>query len=227
MTARPRQPTRTTTGTTTPKDTAAQVRASGRHPDAERTVVRFTDAALADLQSMVRKGDPQVVGWALKKCLLLERDPEAGEPLRGALIGYRKLVVGDRDWRIVWRVTHDDAGRPVVDVAEVWALGARSDSEVYAEMNARVATLSATPATVPLAEAIERLGKAAAGIHPTSTEPAKGPDSDSPETDPSPRLPSWLAQSLIKVVGLPPVEVAQLSEAEAMRRWNEFITTPH
>lgn len=39
---------------------------------------------------MVRKGDPQVVRWALKKCLLLEKNPEAGEQLRGALIGYRK-----------------------------------------------------------------------------------------------------------------------------------------
>jgi mRNA interferase RelE/StbE len=223
VTGRPRQPARTTTG----ESAAATVRASGRHPDAERTVVRLTDAALADLQSMVRKGDPQVVRWALKKCLLLERDPEAGEALRGALIGYRKLVVGDRNWRIVWRVTHDDQGRPVVDVAEVWALGARSDSEVYAEMTARVTTLSATPATLPLAEAIERLGKVASGIQPSSAEPAKGPERDSPEVNLASDLPSWLAQSLVKVVNLPPVEVAQLSEAEAHRRWNEFISTPH
>jgi len=42
-----------------------------------------------------------------------------------------------------------------------------------------------------------------------------------------PGVPSWLVQSLITVVGLPPVEVAQLSGAGAMRRWNEFISTPH
>lgn len=227
MTSRPRQPTRTTTGTPTGETTGAAVRASDRHPEAERTVVRFTDAALDDLQLMARKGNPQVLRWALKKCLLLERDPEAGEPLRGTLVGYRKLVVGDRDWRIIWRVTHDEAGRPVVDVAEVWALGARSDSEVYAEMNARVATLSATPATVPLAEAIQRLGKAAAGIQPASAEPASGPEEDSPGTDLAPGLPSWLVQSLIKVVGLPPSDVTRLTEAEAKDRWNEFISTPH
>ncbi|WP_299958646.1 type II toxin-antitoxin system RelE/ParE family toxin [uncultured Modestobacter sp.] len=223
MTSRPRQPA----GKTTRKSPAAAGRTSGRHPDAERTVVRFTDAALSDLQSMVRKGDPQVVRWALKKCLLLERDPEAGEALRGALIGYRKLVVGNRNWRIVWRITHDDAGRPVVDVAEVWALGARSDSEVYAEMTARVATLSATSATVPLAEAIERLGRAAAGIQPASAEPATGPADDGTGADVAPGLPSWLVQSLIKVVGLPPAEVAQLTDAGAHRRWDEFITTSH
>lgn len=47
------------------------------------------------------------------------------------MIGFRKLVAGDRDCRIVWRVTHDDSQRVVVDVAEVWAFGARSDAEVY------------------------------------------------------------------------------------------------
>ncbi|MFQ1001982.1 type II toxin-antitoxin system RelE family toxin [Modestobacter sp. SSW1-42] len=227
MTARSRQPARDRAGTASGKSIPGAARASGRHPAAERTVVRFTDAALGDLELMARKGDPQVVRWAVKKCLLLERDPEAGEPLRGALIGYRKLAVGDRDWRIVWRVTHDDAGRPVVDVAEVWALGARSDSEVHAEMTSRVAALSATPATVPLAQAIERLGKAAAGIHPASAEPATGVEPDGPGAQAVLDLPRWLAQSLIKVVGLPPEQVAQLSEAEAHRRWNEFISAPH
>lgn len=72
----------------------------------------------------------------------------------------------------------------------MWALGARSDSEVYAEMTSRVATLSATPATVPLAQAIERLGKAAAGIAGENAEPTKGPQGDS--TDLAPSLPSWL-----------------------------------
>ena len=64
---------------------------SGRHPEARRVRVRFTDPAFEDLRVMARKGDPQVVRAALKKCLLLERDPEAGEPLKGGLIGYRKL----------------------------------------------------------------------------------------------------------------------------------------
>jgi mRNA interferase RelE/StbE len=206
---------------------AAPVRGSGRHPDAERTVVRFTDDAVADLERTVRKGDPQVARWALKKCLLLERDPEAGEGLRGPLVGYRKLTVGDRDWRVVWRVTHDDEGRPVVDVAEVWAMGPRSDSEVYEEMNSRVATLSANPATVPLAEVIERLGKVAAGLSASNAEPVTGPDAaagGAPAADAA--LPTWLAKSLVAVVGLPPAEVSQLSVAEAHRRWEEFISTP-
>ncbi|WP_222195598.1 hypothetical protein [Modestobacter italicus] len=63
--------------------------------------------------------------------------------------------------------------------AEVWALGTPSDSEVHAEMTARVATLSLTPATVPPAEAIERLGRAAAAVQPNNAEPAKDPAGDS------------------------------------------------
>lgn len=190
--------------------------------------MRFTDAALADLTGMVRKGDPQVVRWALKKCLMLERNPEAGEELRGALIGYRKLTVGDRDWRVVWRVTHDAEGHPIVDVAEVWAMGARSDSEVYDEMNNRVAALSATPATLPLAEVIKRLGRVAAGLAGKNAEPVKdaAAASAAPGALTSEQLPDWLAQALVKVVGLTPADVAQMSEAEANRRWQEHISAP-
>lgn len=175
--------------------------------------MRFTDPAFADLQRLARKGDPQVVRWALKKCLLLERNPEAGEELRGGLIGYRKLTVGDRDWRIAWRVTHDDTGRPVVDVAEVWAVGARSDSEVYAEMESRVATLSATPATVPLAEAIARLGKIGADIAARSDEPESGSQ---------PGVPDWLVQVLTAVVTMPRAEVDRLSEEQALEIWHAY-----
>lgn len=132
-------------------------RRSGRRPDAQGVVVRLTSAALEDLENFRRKGDPQVIR-ALKKCLLLERNPEAGEALSGPLAGYRKIVVGDRDWRLVWRVTHDDTGAMVVDVAEVWAFGAREDSAVYEEMRQRVATLGDSPHTVPLAEALAELG---------------------------------------------------------------------
>ena len=57
--------------------------------------------------------------------LLLERDPLAGEPLLGTLVGYRKLVVGNRDWRIVWRASTDQRGTLTIEIAEVWAVVAR------------------------------------------------------------------------------------------------------
>lgn len=66
------------------------------------------------MQMMARRRDPQVVRAALKKCLMRERDPEAGKPLKEGRIGYRTLVVGDRDWRIIWRVTHEGNGSIIV-----------------------------------------------------------------------------------------------------------------
>ena len=180
-----------------------QATRSGRHPEARRVRVRFTDPAFEDLQVMTRKGDPQVVRAALKKCLMLERDPEAGEPLKGGLIGYRKLVVGDRDWRIIWRVTHDDTGATIVDVAEVWAIGARSDANVYDEMAQRVKVLGSNPHTMPLADAIDALGKLAHGLE---TQP-----------EPDDELPAWLVGVLTNVVGMPVTEVRQLYVSEANR----------
>lgn len=170
---------------------------------------------MSDLEEMLRKGDPQVVRWALKKCLLLERDPEAGEELRGGLIGFRKIIVGDRDWRVVWRVTHDAVGRTIVDVAEVWAVGARSDAEVYEEMRQRAATLRSEPSTIPLAEALESLGRITHGLEATA-EPS--PDAD--------ELPAWLSQVLTRVVGLPKNEVERLSPERAHQVWADYTTKP-
>lgn len=164
---------------------------------------------------MVRKGDPQVVRWALKKCLLLEKDPEAGEELRGALIGYRKIVVGNRAWRVVWRVTHDDSGQVIVDVAEVWAVGSRSDSEVYDEVTQRVADLREQPHTVPLANALATLGRLAHGLEATPELDKRGDVQE---------LPAWLAEVLTKVVGMPSDEVAQLSGEQARAVWRAYTT---
>jgi mRNA interferase RelE/StbE len=106
-------------------------------------------------------------------------------------------------------------------------MGARSDSEVYDEMGSRVAALSANPTTLPLAEVIERLGKVAAGLAGENAEPAKGgAASAAPGPGASEHLPDWLAQALVKVVGLTPEDVAQLSEAEANERWSEHISAP-
>ena len=171
-------------------------------------LVRFTDPAFEDLQVMTRKKDPQVVRAALKKCLMLERDPEAGEPLKGGLIGYRKLVVGDRNWRVIWRVTHDDTGATIVDVAEVWAVGARSDADVYDEMAQRVKVLGNDPHTMPLADAIDALGKLARGLEA--------------QPEPDDELPAWLVGVLTNVVGMPVAEVRFLSVTEAQSIWDSY-----
>jgi mRNA interferase RelE/StbE len=175
-----------------------------------KAYVRLTDPAVNDLRQLLRK-DPQIVRWALKKMLLLERDPNAGEPLLGQLIGWRKLVVGDRDWRIVWRRTSDDTGTTTITIAEVWAVGARGDAEVYAEMNDRVAAVEQTPSTIALAEIVKLLGR-----HTASVIAA-----DEPQDDP---VPFWLRDRLLRSVGLDSDDVDAMTGEAAMRRWERYMT---
>lgn len=160
--------------------------------------------------------DPQIARWALKKMIQLESDPEAGQPLLSALIGWRKLSVGNRDWRIVWRVTHDDAGEAIVDVAEVWAAGARSDSEVYTEMTQRVRRLPDSPRTTALTQLVNRLGKVSTGLT-TAHEP--DPITGQP--------PPWLRTRLIDQVGLPAATVDTLTLEQAVDAWTAWSSHPH
>jgi mRNA interferase RelE/StbE len=175
-----------------------------------RAYVRLTKPAFGDLERLIAV-DPQIVRWALKKMLLLERDPDAGRPLLGDLIGWRKLVVGDRDWRIVWRVTTDEHANTVIEIAEVWAVGARADAEVYAEMNDRIAALGDNPTTQALSSVIAQLGRASGGIT-AADEPAPDP------------VPPWLVDRLVHQLHMTPDEAARLTGAEAMQRWEAFIT---
>jgi mRNA interferase RelE/StbE len=167
-------------------------RAGRRHPKAVRTVVRLTSDAVEDLERLMRKGDPQVVRWAFKKMIHLERNPEAGDAVLGGLIGWRKVTVDDRDWRLSWRVTHDDAGALVVDVAEVWAFGARTDAAVYEELEGRLAAASPTPHTRALADVLTTLGRLGDDLDATPEPAAREPP------------PNWSREAQLYVVRLPP-----------------------
>jgi mRNA interferase RelE/StbE len=177
-----------------------------------RAYVRLVEPAVEDLARLVRR-DPQIARQVLKKMLLLERDPRAGEPLLGALIGFRKLTVGDRHWRIVWRL-RTDAGREVVEIAEVWAAGSRTDGEVYAEMSDRVQQLPDTPRTQALAEVIRALGRAAGTVTATHEPTAEA-------------VPHWLVERLVKRAGMAQPRVEQMSPEDAMAAWEAFLTRPH
>lgn len=183
---------------------------SGPQPAA---YVRLTDPAVDDLVHLA-KHVPLALRWALKKMLLLEQSPYAGDPLFDNLIGWRKLTVSDRDWRIVWRPTTDQSTKPVIEIAEVWAVGARSDKEVYHEMSERVASMPKTPHTLDLAEVIERFGKLAAGITPAA--PPKGEE-----------VPEWLVNQLVYTAGLSRVDVESMTLKQAVDAWTEWTTKPH
>ncbi|MFD0205286.1 MULTISPECIES: type II toxin-antitoxin system RelE family toxin [Saccharothrix] len=88
--------------------------------------VVLTDDALEDLRELDGSAR-KLVGKALKK---LETSPEQrGDPLgsrQGSdLTTFRKLVVGDRDYRIVYRIDRDGT------VVVVWVIGKRADEECY------------------------------------------------------------------------------------------------
>lgn len=182
-----------------------------KHPDVPGCVVRLTKGAVDDLQRLF-KADPQIVRWALKKMIQLERDPNAGDPLLGGLIGYRKITVGDRDWRVVWRVEQDEVGDYLIEVAEVWAVGYRKDSEVYAEISQRIAQAGSTPKTKALSEVLEIFAKQARDLTAT-------PEPDKPEP-----VPKWLTEALLYVVRIPASRVEQMSLDEAEKAWTHHIS---
>jgi len=182
-----------------------------KHPEVPGCLVRLTADAVEDLRTLF-KTDPQIVRWALKKMIQIERDPNAGAPLLGGLIGYRKITVGDRDWRVVWRVVKDDAGDFRVEVAEVWAVGYRKDNEVYEEISQRVAAAGPSPKTMALTEVLGLFAKQASDLTAT-------PEPEKPEP-----VPKWLTDALLYVVHLPASQVAKMTLEEAEIAWTDHIS---
>ncbi|MGZ2225254.1 type II toxin-antitoxin system RelE family toxin [Glutamicibacter nicotianae] len=168
-------------------------------------IIRLTEDAVADLHRLHKK-DPQIVRAVFKKMLLLEKSPEAGEPLLGALVGFRKLVVGDRDWRIVWRITEDASGTPMLDISEIWAVGARSDGEVYDELTSRVARMGNNPKIRPLKDVIVQMGRLCESVEATAE-----PDRTSP-------LPEWMISALKDQLQLSDREILGLTEQQSQER---------
>jgi mRNA interferase RelE/StbE len=167
--------------------------------------IHFTDPALDDL----RRLGPEAVPRVLRKVLLLEQNPEAGPPLGGSLTGFRTLVVGRNTWRVVYRV----AG-PAVEICEIWAVGHRRDAEVYAEALARVRDAARVrPELVVLADVVRRLGRMTGRIGP---EPA-GPPKPAP-------VPDWLAERLVRTVGLRRERVAALDLQRAVDLWADYVS---
>lgn len=95
--------------------------------------VELIDEAVADLARYAESGNLPAF---LKKLIRLEEaGKDAGLPLGGALVGFRKIVVGDRSWRIIFSMNADDS------VATVWVIGDRNDAGCYEEARNRLAAL--------------------------------------------------------------------------------------
>lgn len=175
-------------------------------PAGVRAQVWLTDPAIGDLRAL----DGSALIWALKKMLLLERNPLAGEPLGSGLTGWRKLVVGDRHWRVIWRPITEPSGDVIVEIAEVRAIGPRSDSKVYEEMAARLTRMGDSPTRTSLQKVIDRLGvKAAVVANPLAAVRNR------PET--------WLIERLVHTAGIDRARACEMTSEQAVDAWTEYV----
>lgn len=85
--------------------------------------VELVADAVADLEGLVASGNIRL--FLAKLVRLEDVGNDAGQPLGNQLTGLRKIVVGDRNWRIIFKMNADNT------VATVWVIGDRNDSECY------------------------------------------------------------------------------------------------
>jgi mRNA interferase RelE/StbE len=108
--------------------------------------VVLTDDAKEDLRDL----DGAARKLIARKLRQFEDEPEKrGAPLGSRsssnLTTFRKIVVGDRDYRIVYRVEPDGT------VCVMWVIGKRSDDEVYKAALARLKKVGRDHSAVGLA----------------------------------------------------------------------------
>ena len=92
----------------------------------------------------------------LKTSIRLEEvGKDTGLPLGRGLADWRKIVVGDRNWRIIFATDPGDT------VATVWVIGDRDDNACYAEAQRRAQALGKSqPEAVSLAAAMFQISEA-------------------------------------------------------------------
>lgn len=169
--------------------------------------VRFIAPAVEDLRRLSKK-NKELLRQLFRKILLIERNPMAGQPLLGDFIGWRKLTVGNRHWRIIWRTYNDDSGIVIIEVAEIWAIGVRADSKIYKELRERLSTLAPNQKVQSLSEVLAYLGH--------GPMPLKDPMNREP-------VPKWLALRLLKNLRITQAEIDLMDAEVAMSMWENYL----
>ncbi|SES15904.1 hypothetical protein [Corynebacterium cystitidis] len=116
----------------------------------------------------------------------------------------------------MWRETTDESHQPVLEIAEIWAVGARADSEIYDEIVHRVRQLkeSRHPHARALADVIKELGRFYGGV------------GAHPEPSLTHALPPWLVEALENQLHLSSEKIQTLNEDEAKQLLIEHWTKP-
>jgi mRNA interferase RelE/StbE len=94
--------------------------------------VELIDDAIADLAKQVETG--KLKSFFAKLLEIEKKGAHAGDPLGRGLVGWRKITVGNRNWRIVFRVDKDET------VATICVIGDREDGACYEEAKRRADT---------------------------------------------------------------------------------------
>ena len=94
--------------------------------------VELIDDAIADLAKQAETG--KLKSFFAKLLEIEQKGSHAGDPLGRDLVGWRKITVGNRNWRIVFRVDKDET------VATICVIGDREDSVCYEEAKRRADT---------------------------------------------------------------------------------------
>lgn len=112
--------------------------------------VELIDEVIVDLADLAESGN---LRQFFKKLLEIEANgSQAGEPLGRDLVGWRKITVGNRNWRIVFRVDRNET------VATICVIGDREDAACYEEARRRAQQAKDADATSLAASMIELLG---------------------------------------------------------------------
>ncbi|WP_350354510.1 hypothetical protein [Corynebacterium aquatimens] len=123
-------------------------------------------------------------------------------------------MAGNRHYRIIWRIARSEQHDAIIEIAEVWAAGARSDGEIYQEMQKRVEAvkLNGAPETRPLVEVIEEMGQLYLDMRS--------------HAEPPPQLPEWLKQALKEQLQLSAAQIAGLTQEKAQKLLAEHWSRP-
>lgn len=112
--------------------------------------VELIDEVIVDLANLAESGN---LKQFFKKLIEIEANgSQAGDPLGRDLVGWRKLTVGNRNWRIVFRVDRDET------VATICVIGDREDAACYEEAQRRARQAKDADATSLAASMMELLG---------------------------------------------------------------------
>lgn len=114
--------------------------------------VELIDEAFDDLERVTKTG--RILDFLAKLVRIEQAGALAGQPLghkervRQNLTGWRKVVIGDRDWRIVFRVNEE------TKTATILVVGDRADAQCYEEAMRRLKRLPKQQTGKTLSEAM-------------------------------------------------------------------------